>query len=209
MPLYSGLPDFFKRINTKIQEDNLFKKYDISLEHYIISTGMKTTILGSALGKEVNDIFASEFYEEEGVINGIARSIGYSKKTEFLHLINKGGNTNPKIDVNSYLPKEYRRVPFEQMIYVGDGPTDVPCFAILNHRGGKSIAVYNQDSEKAFKQTYQLQSEGRVFTFAPADYREGSHLSLVLEQVVKEMAQKIVDTTERELKRVIREAVRL
>lgn len=100
-------------------------------------------------------------------------------------------------------------MPFEQMIYVGDGPTDVPCFATLNHRGGKSVAVYNHDSEKAFKQTYQLQEEGRMFTFAPADYREGSHLSLILERVVREMAQKIVDQTERELKGVIREAVKL
>ena len=95
------------------------------------------------------------------------------------------------------------------MIYVGDGPTDVPCFATLNHRGGKSIAVYNQDLDKAFRQTYQLQGEGRVFTFAPADYREGSYLSLVLEQIVMDMAQRIVDKTERELKGAIREAVKL
>lgn len=209
LPVYSGLPDFFKRINTTIQEDNLFKKYDISLEHYIISTGMKTTIFGSVLGKEVNDIFASEFYEEEKAISGIGRAIGYAKKTEFLHLINKGGNVDRRIDVNSFLPREFRRVPFEQMVYVGDGPTDVSCFATLNHRGGKSIAVYNPLLEKAFAQAYQLQEEKRVFTFAPADYREGSHLSLVLEKIVNEMAQRVIDKTEREWKGVIKEPVRL
>lgn len=207
--MYPGLPDFFERINSNVQEDNLFKKYDINLEHYVISTGTKQTILGSVLGSEVKDIFASEFYEEEGVISGIARSIGYAKKTEFLHLINKGGNVNSKIDVNSFLPREFRRIPFEQMIYVGDGPTDVPCFATLNRRGGKGVAVYGNNSEKAFKQAYQLQEEKRVFTFAPADYREGSHLSLVLEKMVREMAQRVVDKTERELKGVIREAVKL
>lgn len=209
LPVYEGIPDFFERMKQIVLEKEEYKKCDISIEHYIISTGMKETILGSKIGSVVDGIFASEFYEEKGMLAGISRTIGYAKKTEFIHLINKGGNIDSRIDVNSKVDASDRRVPFTQMIYVGDGPTDVPCFATLNNKGGKSIAVYHPTQEKAFRQTYQLQEEGRVFAFGPADYRAGSHISNVLELTVRQMADAIVLRRENERKGRIREAVKL
>ncbi len=206
---YECVPEFFGRLREVIFEKEEYRKCDIQLEHYIISTGMKETILGSKIGNIVNGIFASEFYEEAGMISGISRTVGYAKKTEYIHLINKGGNIDSRIDVNSKVDACDRRVPFTQMIYVGDGPTDVPCFATLNHKGGKSIAVYHPTQEKAFRQTYQLQDEKRVFTFGPADYRKGSHISNVLEHTVREMADGIVLRRENVRKGRIREAVKL
>ncbi len=223
LKLFQGLPEFFRRMKSVVLEKEEYRKCDISVEHYIISTGMKETILGSALGEVVDGVFGSEFYEEgrvedeslpecvigNEVIAGIARTIGYAKKTEYIHLINKGGNKDARIDVNSKVDDEDRRIPFTQMIYVGDGPTDVPCFATLNHKGGKSIAVYHPTHEKAFRQTYQLHEEGRVFAFGPADYRPGSHISNILELTVRQMADTIVARRENEKRGRIREAVRL
>jgi len=209
LPFYEGVPEFFERMKEVVSEKEEYRKNNISVEHYIISTGMKETILGSDLGRYLSGVFASEFYEEDGVIAGIARTIGYAKKTEYIHLISKGGNKDPCIDVNSKVDVCDRRVPFTQMIYVGDGPTDVPCFATLNYKKGKSIAVYHPTQEKAFKQTYQLQEEGRVFAFGPADYRKGSHISNVLELTVRQMADAIVLRQENERRGMIREAVKL
>ncbi len=209
LPLYEGLPDFFGRMNGVVEEER-FAREGISVEHYVISTGMRETILGSDLGKYLKGVFASEFYEEDGVIAGIARTIGYAKKTEFIHLISKGGNEDSRINVNSKVDAQDRRVPFRQMIYVGDGPTDVPCFATLKKLKGRGVAVYNPTQEKAFRDCYQLQEEGRVSLFCPADYRGGSHISNVLEHLVCEIAEKIVERNQKKRKRGrIREAVRL
>jgi len=206
--LYPGLPDYFTRIKDIVRSEEKYKRYGINVEHYVISTGLKEMVLGNAVGQYIDGVFASEFYEIDGVIAEIARTVGHAKKTEFLHLINKGGNVDTRIDVNSLFPKEFRRVPFEQMIYIGDGPTDVPCLAMMKHRNGKGIAVYGP-KEKSFKQAFQLQQDERVLAFAPADYSSGSHLSNILESVVREMADKIVLRRETELVGRIRQAPQL
>lgn len=199
IPLFPGLPDFFEKINQVIKGEEKYKLHNITIEHYVISTGLKEMVEG-LLGKHLDGIFASEFLEnEEGKIYQIARSIGYSKKTEFLHLINKGGNIDERIDVNGVLPHEFRRIPFENMIYVGDGVTDVPCFATLNRRGGKSFAVYDPKSELAFQQAYLLREQGRVFDFGPADYSEDSHIFKSLLYTVRQRADQIVEDRERQV----------
>ena len=208
LKLFAGLPDFFKRMKDLVEAEDRYRCENIKVEHYIISTGMERTIRGSALGV-VDGIFASEFYEQQGEIAGIARTVGYAKKTEYIHLINKGGNKDSCIGVNSLVSLEDRRIPFTQMIYVGDGPTDVPCFATLNHKGGKSFAVYHPHLQKAFAQAYQLQEEGRVFSFAAADYQDGSHLSNTLEYTVRQMADGIVERRKNQKRARIREEVGL
>ncbi len=205
IPLYPGLPEFFQRISTTIAEDPKYRPHDITVEHYIISTGLKVMVEGSKLGSCVNGIFASEFLEnEDGVIAEVARAIGFAKKTEFIHLINKGGNVDPTIDVNGVMPDEYRRIPFESMIYIGDGPTDVPCFATLNRRGGTSVAVYNPASAKSRRQAYQLRLDDRVFEIGPADYSEGSHISWLLEETIRGIANRIIEDREKEIRKRIK-----
>lgn len=150
-------------------------------------------VKGSAIGPELEGVFASEYNtDENGIICEIARAVGHTKKTEFLHLINKGGNKDPSIDVNGLLPRELRRIPFENMIYIGDGPTDVPCFATLNHRNGISIGVYNPESAEAFQKAYQLREQNRVFSFGEADYRTDSHTFRTIFQAVTGIAERII-----------------
>ncbi|MBI4980223.1 haloacid dehalogenase-like hydrolase [Candidatus Woesearchaeota archaeon] len=206
--LYPGLPDFLPNIKEKTEE-----KYDaegITLEHYVISTGLTEMIKGSAVGEYLEEIFASEYNTDgNGVICEIARAVGHTKKTEFLHLINKGGNKDPSIDVNGILPRELRRIPFENMVYIGDGPTDVPCFATLNHRGGISIGVYNPSSEDAFRKAYQLREQKRVFSFGEADYREGSHTYRTILHAVTGIAERIIGEQDETQRKGRREGPRL
>jgi hypothetical protein len=95
------------------------------------------------------------------------------------------------------MPEESRRVPFRQMIYVGDGPTDVPCFTVMKKNGGFALAVYNPEDQtrRSFEKCYQLTFHAdRVHFMAPADYRAGSHLRLILEKHITEVADRIVDS---------------
>lgn len=201
--LYDGLPDFLPRLQEKITKDPHYAPYNICLEFYVISSGLKEMVLGSPVGPYLTGVFGSEFMEDDtGVIAEIARTIGFVKKTEFIFHINKGANVNPDINVNGRLPHELRRVPFENMIYIGDGANDVPCFAMLSDRGGKSVAVYNPDPKSAaFQQAYELQKDKRLFTFAPADYREGCHTSLVIEHMLRDIIQENIEEQEEEIRR--------
>lgn len=174
LDFYPGLPDFFQNIKSRIEDNPVSKNAGITLEHYVISMGFGETIKGSAIGPYLNGVFGSEFLESNGVIHYTARAIGFMKKTQYLHALNKGVNIHPDIDVNDVVKKEERRIPFENMIYVGDGFTDIPCFATLNIRGGESMCVYDSSSSKSIGEARQLLSDRRVVSMSPADYRVGS-----------------------------------
>jgi len=199
---YKGLPEFFQRIKENIEKEPQFEKHQITVEHYVISTGLKPMILGSAVGKELKDIFASELMEDErGVVCEIARTVGHLKKTEFIHLINKGGNVDKSVKVEDVVPNEYRRIPFQNMCYIGDGQTDISSMATINGRGGTSLAVYNPSDKKYFREAFNLRDQGRVFNFGPADYSEGSQISLTIEEVLYRKAKTIVKNREEEILR--------
>ena len=111
-------------------------------------------------------------------------------------------------DVNDHMPEEERRIPFRNMIYIGDGPTDVPCFAVLTHRQGVALAVYNPDIDESFESCMRLQEAKRVDGIAPADYREGTHLRRLVEYHLRRMADRIVADQEEAHQRSVIEAVK-
>lgn len=191
---YPGLPEFFSRTKNLIETHQPYQSLDIKVEHYIVSTGLKELIKGSPLYLDgiIKDVFAAEFVEENGQIKYVGRGVGHMKKTEFLHLANKGSNINPNIDVNHRTPQNERRIPFEQMIYVGDGFTDVPCFALVMRRGGYTLGVYDPEIEKAQQQAQELLHDRRVASVHPADYRPGSSFSQAFEAALRSISERII-----------------
>jgi hypothetical protein len=198
---YPGLPQMFEEFAKGLLSPQHLA-HGIRVEHYIISSGMKILIEGSRLAPFVQGIFGCEFAEDAmGCITFPKRVISHTQKTQYLFRINKG-LLDMAQDVNDHMPAGIRPVPFQNMIYIGDGPTDVPCFAVVRHNGGHAIAVYNPEdaSRASFKKCYQLSTHAdRVRHIAPADFRAGSHLRLILEQMVHEIAHRIVENHAREM----------
>ena len=211
LSFYPGLPDFFGEVKKLIEEDPKYKAFDIRLEHYVVSTGFAETIRGSAIAPFVDGIFGCEFIEnvlQPGFLNQqdcgeapasseisqIACALDNTSKTRYLFEINKGSNKYPEtIDVNSSIAREVRRVPFENMVYIADGPSDVPAFSILNYNGGSTFAVYPKGDVKAFKQVDALRRDGRVQMFGEADYMTASQSWLWLTEKARAIADKIVE----------------
>jgi hypothetical protein len=194
LKFFPGLPELFDTLPTAALRPE-HEAAGIKVEHYIISSGLKALLDGSRLQPYVKAIFGCEFGEDaEGRISFPKRAISHTTKTQFLFRINKGMLTYDQ-DVNDHMPPEQRPIPFENMVYVGDGPTDVPCFTVMARNGGQGIAVYNPDdtSGRSFRKCFQLSTHaGRVKHIAPADYRQGSHLWLLLQEMVTETADRIL-----------------
>lgn len=205
---YPGLPDFFRKAKLWVEEKPEFKKHDIQLEHYIVSTGIAPMIRGSAIAPYVEGIWACEFIENplqpgflrqkefditaEAEIAQIGMVIDNTTKTRALFEINKGTNRNPAIDVNSNIKADDRRVPFKNMIYIADGPSDVPSFSVVKGNGGRAYAVYNPDRADEFAQNDLLRQAGRIDHYGPADYSSGSNTFHWLKLHVQAICNRIV-----------------
>ncbi|MBX5467978.1 MAG: haloacid dehalogenase-like hydrolase [Firmicutes bacterium] len=214
LQFYPGMPEFLGQLKEKVASEPRWAKYRVELEYYIVSNGLRQTILGSAVAPWVTGVWACEFLEvwplpglgtmpedqqEPRTIRQVGYVVDHTTKTRALFEINKGSNVHPEIDVNASLPEAERRIPFANMIYIADGPSDIPMFSILNRNGGKTFAVYNPNHLEEFHQNYELQRQGRVQGFGPADYRPGSHTALWIEHSVELIADAIVDRLEQRL----------
>jgi len=203
LEFYPGIPDLFSTLKRAVEKEATFQQHDITVEHYVISTGLRQMILGSVIADRVDGVWGCELLEEgEGEGAQLSR-LGYvldnTSKTRALFEINKGANKHSAIDVNSAMDESERRIPFENMIYLADGPSDVPVFSLLNRNGGKTYAVYKSADDREFKQVYELQQQKRVQAIGPADYREGSQTCMWLTTVIREIGERIVGNRERML----------
>lgn len=170
--------------------DEYGRQSGVRVEHYVISSGIREMILGSKIGPKFKAVFASSFwYDHHGVAKWPALALNYTTKTQYLFRINKGSLAvhDHKI-VNSYVPKDERAVPFEQMIFIGDGETDIPCFRLVKDQGGNSIAVYRPRKAGAKALTTKLAQEGRINFSAPADYRDLSQIDRTVKAIIDGIA---------------------
>ena len=181
--LYDGVEGWFGRIN------EYGESRGIIVEHYIISSGLKEMIEGTAIAGEFKKIYASAFmYDEYGVPEWPAQTINYTNKTQFLFMIEKGClNINDHEGVNEYIPPENIRVPLRNIVYFGDSDTDIPCMKLVNSYGGHSIGVYDKASGNKEK-VYRLINNDRIRYFAPADYTEGSEIDCLVKAIINKTA---------------------
>ena len=185
--LFEGLRDlsWFDRMNA------FGAQYGLDIEHYIISAGLEEMIEGTPIRPALTHVFASHYvYDEKGEAAWPAVGVNYTTKTQYLFRINKGVNNHWENErVNHFIPDDQRRIPFERMIFLGDGDTDVPTMKMMHTKGGFSIAVYDPlNREKDQKKVYSLISEDRVNFVAAADYREGTALDLIVKGLVGRIA---------------------
>jgi hypothetical protein len=188
--LYEGLPDFFDKIKRFVATNPEYVQHEIQVEHYIVSTGLRQMVLGSKIAPYVDGVWGCEFIEDAPppgylnagkkavsqdpkIISQIAYALDNTTKTRAVFEINKGSNKIPDIAVNAMIPDEDRRVPFQNMIYIADGPSDIPVFSLINQFGGRTFAVYQPGSSKEFSQVNNLQKQKRVQSFGEANYTEG------------------------------------
>jgi len=178
--LFPGVAEWFERIRTYGREKGVI------IEHYIISSGIREMIEGTKMAKEgaFARIYASSFlYDKDDVAVWPAQAVNFTNKTQFLFRISKGALDVNDESVNRYYEPDQIRVPFRNMIYIGDSATDIPCMKLVNSYGGYSIGVYDPGTKDKTR-VYDMIRENRIRFFAPADYREGSELDQLIRSII-------------------------
>lgn len=201
---YQGVPEIFRELQRVVEENPQYREYNIRVEHYIVSTGMSAIIEGSAIRPYVEGIWGCDLIEgldekKQKIISEVGYTIDNTTKTRALFEINKGVPQHPEIDVNAKMSDALRRVAFPNMIYIADGPSDVPAFSVVKKFGGSTFAIYPKGNSKAFRQVEQLREDGRIDMYAEADYRKGTTAYMWLTHKVDEIAARLYKTEKESL----------
>ena len=194
---FPGVQDWFGRVNAH------GAALGVEVEHYVISSGLREIIEGSAIAGAFKEIFASEFYyDADGYPVWPKLAVNFTAKTQFVYRINKGVlDVADDKTLNDSMPDGSKRVPFTNMIYIGDGLSDVPCMKMMRSYGGQAIAVYQAVNKAGVE---QLLRQRRVDYIYPADYREGSALEITVKNIIRKMAvsQQLYEENVRQLEAV-------
>ena len=195
--LFPGVREWFARINA------FGESLGVQVEHYVISSGLREIIEGSGIAQEFREIYACEFYYNE---NGDAcwpkLDVNFTNKTQFVYRINKGIlDVSRDKELNDSMPDDSKRVPFTNMIYMGDGLSDVPCMKMLRAYGGQAIAVYQASNRQGVE---KLLADGRVDFIFPADYREGMELDRTVRDILRKMTitDRLLEVNNRQLRSI-------
>lgn len=179
---FQGVESWFGRIK------EYARKQGLNLSHYIVSSGTKEMIEGTSIAKEFEKIYACSYiYNEFGDAIAPGCSVNYTNKTQFLFRINKGIFDVYDLSINDPMIASQRNIPFSNMIYIGDGETDIPCMKIVKDFGGKSISVYDKSSEKAKEVGTKLLEDDRVNYVVEANYSEDSKLDKYIKACIDEI----------------------
>lgn len=209
---FPGLPGLFEATRA-LEAEEPYRSFHLTVEHSIVSTGLAQIIRGSLVAPYVESIWGCELIETPFVpgyaglqpaapansVTEIGATIDNTTKTRALFEISKGVNKHPDLDVNQKMSDLERRVPLNQMIYVADGPSDVPAFSVVRKGGGKTLAVYRPGDLGSFNQARRLQEDHRVDHFAEADYRDGANAALWILSSLRDMADRYVAARRRAL----------
>ena len=195
--LFPGVREWFARINA------FGESLGVQVEHYVISSGLREIIEGSGIAQEFREIYACEFYYNE---NGDAcwpkLDVNFTNKTQFVYRINKGIlDVSRDKELNDSMPDDSKRVPFTNMIYMGDGLSDVPCMKMMRAYGGQAIAVYQASNRQGVE---KLLADGRVDFIFPADYREGMELDRTVRDILQKMTitDRLLEVNNRQLRSI-------
>ena len=195
--LFPGVREWFARINA------FGESLGVQVEHYVISSGLREIIEGSGIAQEFREIYACEFYYDE---NGDAcwpkLDVNFTNKTQFVYRINKGIlDVSRDKELNDSMPDDSKRVPFTNMIYMGDGLSDVPCMKMMRAYGGQAIAVYQASNRQGVE---KLLADGRVDFIFPADYREGMELDRTVRDILRKMTitDRLLEVNNRQLRSI-------
>ena len=195
--LFPGVREWFARINA------FGESLGVQVEHYVISSGLREIIEGSGIAHEFREIYACEFYYNE---NGDAcwpkLDVNFTNKTQFVYRINKGIlDVSRDRELNDSMPDDSKRVPFTNMIYMGDGLSDVPCMKMMRAYGGQAIAVYQASNRQGVE---KLLADGRVDFIFPADYREGMELDRTVRDILRKMTitDRLLEVNNRQLRSI-------
>ena len=197
MQLFPGVREWFARINA------FGESLGVQVEHYVISSGLREIIEGSGIAQEFREIYACEFYYNE---NGDAcwpkLDVNFTNKTQFVYRINKGIlDVSRDKELNDSMPDDSKRVPFTNMIYMGDGLSDVPCMKMMRAYGGQAIAVYQASNRQGVE---KLLADGRVDFIFPADYREDMELDRTVRDILRKMTitDRLLEVNNRQLRSI-------
>ena len=182
--LYKGVDTWFKRIN------EYGKSKGVEVEHYIISSGLEDIIKGTSIASEFKKIYACQYmYDSKGKVLWPSRAVNYTLKTQYLFRINNGVfNESNDFDLNKSTPDDEKHIPISNMIYIGDGLTDVPSMKVVSQNGGTTIAVYEKN--KVNSTAHQLKQDKRANYSVEANYTKGSKIEKIVQNTIDILASK-------------------